>query len=102
MDDEEQPPSADQLWERIHEPAFAAARADGERDALALLAVSTAGSWDSARVLAITNNADGGTVCAVLMGYILELLAELGTDPAAWVERKQAELRARLAAGEAR
>lgn len=101
MDDEEQPPSAEELMARIQAPAFAAARADGERDALALLAVSTAGSWDSARALAILNNADGAAVCAVLQNYILELLAELGTDPAEWVERKQAELRARLAAGEA-
>jgi hypothetical protein len=97
MDDEEQPPSAEQLMARIHTPAAAAARGDGERDALALLALSTADSWDSARALAILNNADGGAVCGVLLDYILELLAEFGTDPAAWIQRKQAELIAEIA-----
>jgi hypothetical protein len=95
--EDEQPPSAEELWERSHQTDSARARADGERDALALLAVSAASTWDSSRALAIMNNTDWPCTCAVLLDCILELLAELGADPAEWVRQKQAELVARLA-----
>lgn len=74
--------------------------ADGEAHALSLIAYCAQGDWEFA-VKALRANADNAL--PLLMGVlnqVYDILREHGTDPAEWVERKQAEYRARLADGD--
>ncbi len=75
----------------------AEAYADGERDALALIAALAADDWDAVKVL----EAAGAfpAVLTAVLNFLFDELAGHGTDPAEWAEARQAELRARLAEG---
>jgi hypothetical protein len=70
--------------------------ADGERDALAIIAAC---ARDDFEVLpALLRGADGLALVVGLLNQVYDILAEHGVDPAEWAARKQAEHRARLAA----
>ena len=64
---------------------------DGERDALALAAAFVRG--DREAVSTVSRNADAGLVITGLLNLLLRSLKERRTDPAAWIERIQAQLR---------
>jgi hypothetical protein len=64
---------------------------DGERDALALAAAFVRGDLDA--VHAVSRNADAGLVITRLLNLLFRSLRERRTDPAAWIERRQARLR---------
>jgi hypothetical protein len=73
------------------------AYAEGERDALAILAAIVAGDWEAVEFF--QGAAAWPVVFAVVLNLLFDELAGQGTDPAGWVEQKQAGLRARLADG---
>lgn len=68
--------------------------ADGERDALALLAALAAGDDEGGQ--AITAAMFPPAVMTAVVGLLFGTLDEHGIDKAGWIAQKQAELVARL------
>ena len=68
--------------------------ADGERDALALLAALVAGDDEGGQL--VEKNMFAPAVMTALVNLLFGVLGEHGIDRAGWVAQKQAELRARL------
>ena len=71
--------------------------AEGQRNALALLAAAASGDFTGIDALKADTVIEMNARMAGLFTLLLDALGELGADPAEWAARKQAELLVREA-----